>query len=78
METLIKSTTNAMKKMMSLIKTTIKLPTTNQATGKLPTTNRTIRKRRRGKKGAKNTTMHQFANIVERNIPPNQKTSVGN
>jgi hypothetical protein len=59
------------------LKTTIKLPTTNQTTSKLPTTNQTTRKRRRGKKGAKNTMAHLFANIVERNIPPNQKTNVG-
>jgi hypothetical protein len=37
-----------------------------------------MRKRRRGKKGARNTTMHLFANIAERNIPPNQKKRVGN
>jgi hypothetical protein len=37
-----------------------------------------MRKRRREKKGTRNTTMHLFVNIVERNIPPNQKTSVGN
>ena len=39
METLIKSTINAMREMMSLIKTTSKLPTTNRTTSKLPTTN---------------------------------------
>jgi hypothetical protein len=64
-----------MKEMMSLIKkTTSKLPTSS----KLPTTNQTMRKRRRGKKGARNTMTHLFANIAERNILPNQKKSVGN
>jgi hypothetical protein len=36
-----------------------------------------MRRRRRGKKGARNMMMQLFANIAERNIPPNQKTSVG-
>jgi hypothetical protein len=37
-----------------------------------------MRKRRRGKKDARNTTTHLIENIAERNILPNQKKSVEN
>ncbi len=78
METLIKSTTNAMREMMSLIKNNHQAPNNQSNNQQAPNNQSNNEIKRRGKKGAKNTTTHPFANIVERNTPPNQKTSVGN
>jgi hypothetical protein len=74
MKTLIKSTTDTMREMMSLIKNNQQVPNNQQA----PNNQSNNEKRRRGKKSARNTTRYLFANIAERNIPPNQKKSVGN
>ncbi len=67
METLIKSTTDAMKEMMSLIKNEQKAP-------KYQPNNE---KRRSKRKGAKHTMKHLPVNTAERSILPKQKTSVG-
>jgi hypothetical protein len=66
METLIKSTTDAMKEMMSLIKNEQKAPK-NQPNNE---------KRRSKRKGAKHTMKHLPVITAERSILPKQKTSV--
>ena len=67
-EMLIKNNTKAMREMMSHIKNTTK---NSQVV-------RQMRKRRRvKKKDAKNTTMHLFARIAERNTQLKKKTNAG-
>ena len=66
METLIKSTTDAMKEMMALIKN--ESQAINQKTKRKPNE----------KNDAKSLTTHLFANIAERNTQLKKKMSVGN
>jgi hypothetical protein len=66
-ETLMKSTTKAIKEMMSLIKNDQKAPNSQPNNGK----------RRGKKKGARGITTHLSANTAEGNTLPNQKMSAG-
>jgi hypothetical protein len=67
MEALIKSTMDAMKEMMSLIKNEKK-----ESKGQT-----SKEKRRSERKGTRNTMMHQPVNTVERNTLPKQRMIVG-
>jgi hypothetical protein len=67
METLIKSTTDAMKEMMSLLKDN---KSTNNST-------KTMRRRRRGMKNTRSIMTHQSASTAARNIRPKPKTNAG-
>jgi hypothetical protein len=78
METLIKSTTSAMREMMSRIKSNQQAPNNQSDNQQAPNNQSNNKKKKKREERHKNTTMHLFASIVERNIPPNQKTSVGN
>ncbi len=78
METLIKSTTNTMREMMSLIKNNHQAPNNQSNNQQAPNNPSNNEKKKKREERCKNTTPDLFANIVERNIPPNQKMSVGN
>jgi hypothetical protein len=68
MENLVRSTTEAMKEMMLLLKE-----------NKTPTSMQQIRRKtKRGKKNKRNTTTHQSASIAARNIHQKLRMNVGN
>jgi len=69
-ESLIKSNTEAMKQMMSLIKNDRKEPGDKN--------NQMRRRRRSGRNNDNDSTTHLFANTVARNTPPKKRMSVGN
>jgi hypothetical protein len=68
MENLVRPTTEAMKEMMLLLK--------ENKNSKINVTNEG--KTKRGKKNKRNTTTHQSASIVARNIHQKLKMNVGN
>ena len=67
METLIKSTTKAMKEVMSLIKNEKKEPSSQSKD----------KKKKKQEGSAKSTMAHLFAKTAERNTQPKRRTSVG-
>ena len=70
LEALIKSTTDAMKEMMQILKDG-KNPTTNDEKVKTD-------KQKKREEGERNSTTHRHANIAQRNIRPRRKTNAGN
>jgi hypothetical protein len=68
METLIKSTTKAMKEMLNLV---------NETTNQRQATQTATKRKRNVEKNKTNTAMHQSVNTAKGNTHPNQKMSAG-